>query len=992
MKTLCRLLLLPLSALILTGAAAEDASAVLKKFRTIYSGTPAGSTRFRAGGFTQNDSLWVPCPQETQVSVSHDEKNLYIRFDMKEAPENMHYLRGREKVKITYWGNNAVEIFLQVPEGRKKNFWYHLAVDCAGHVFLARENDVSEMPGVVKMNEVSAAKIRTRVKLLEDGWTVVAVVPLSEIGGSSFSGEWRANFARTRIVGSGAEYYAWNRTKGYQQSQNFGSLRFDPPAGAEKADQAYLAALEKYQESKAGIIAKLKARSYEWKYAFGSGEKYRPIHTVYSASAGYGWLEEGVKTGKYEQKTARQWNHPINALCDNYVYNDVPGADGRVVNRFRVDLPNGRYKVNLLAGFVFEERTPGERPPQRRRFSLSIQGRKVRDYDIGTIMYTADAFHAEVTDGKLVLTFDGDSVFPDRPETAEWAGKGALSTFYRPGWIVNAICIYPAADRKAAEKQIAVDQLELWRTTPEELAKLEEVIVREPDIPMPDYAEKQGFAVFTRPLGDMIYPGSRPKKNELVTSFSLKAAPGETFYLPFALLPLKDMDGVGMTLDSPDVALREAVPISWKLGGGKYTMLPWHLEEYRYLDHDMSRGETRFFWLSGKIPEDAAAGIRKHTLAISFGDKEVNMPITVEVLPFRLDKTEFYYGGDFCEGYNHPWRIYDDRILNACKELSINTVTLSLLRPEKNNPYASYENLENQIRFLRKMNYPTGYMIFYPIPYLAEEDIPLREQKITRLSDKTFNCYMEAGKWAQEKMRQDKSLRFIYYFMDEAHCKSEPYWAEQVRIAKALRERFPNLPIMGSESEGSYWRSKDYVNFPRLHDMEDFNNPILKGKFVTAYPNQLMLGDADINGARMITGWICPTTTIRCIYPWQLFEALQVHSGLQRSPWTMLVQSAVGGYRVLPRLTTVMGQVGVFDQYYLNTLQRRLEAAERSDDPGLRNKAEKIRRKLSLILREVKPSYVYYGRNGGVWQGKTFAVLRKFMVDSIIALDRTGTK
>lgn len=983
MKYLSRLMILPVAALFLQ-AVAEDVSAVLKKTRTIYSVANPGSRAAKAGGFIQNDSLWVPCPQNTTVAVSHDDKNLYICFDMKEEPENMKYLHNREKVKITYWANNCVEVMLQPPEGKQKNFWYHLAVDCAGHVFFARENDVSEMPGVVNIKEVSSSNIRTKVKLLKNGWNVVAVVPLKELGGTSFSGEWRANFGRTRIVNDKIAYYVWNRTKGYQQSGNFGVLKFGAPADIQQQENKYINALTEYQKSKAAIVAKLKARSYEWKYAYGKGEMYKPFDTVYSAEKGFGWLEKGIKSGSFDTKNTRQWDSPINALCDNYVFNDVPNSNGRVVNNFRVDLPNGKYKVSLLAGFIYEERTPGEKAPQRRRFSLSLQGKKVRNYDIGTIMYTKDAFHVDVTDGKLVLTFDGDSVFPDRPETAEWAGKGSLGKYYRPGWIVNAICIYPVSDRKAAEKQIATDQLELWFHTPEELAKLEKVVPEEADIPMPEYAQKQGFALFSRPLGELIYPGSRPKKKELINSLSIKAAPGETFYLPFAMLPLKDMDQVDMSVSSKDILLREAVSISWLLGGGKYSVVPWYLDDYQYLDHDMNQGETRFFWLSGVIPENAPAGKRSYTLKISADNKNIEVPVTVEVLPIKLEKTDFYYGGDFCSGYNFPRYIYDDKILNLCKELSINTATLTLLKPEKP---GSYEMLERHLRFLKKMNYPMGFMIFYPVPFLHEEDHPLREQKITRFSDKCFNYYMEAAEYAHKKSQQDKSMRFIYYFMDEAHCKSEPYWAEQIRIAKAVRERYPDLPIMASESESSYWRSKDYVNFPRLHEVDDFNHPDLRGKFVTAYPSQHMLQGIDINAARLVTGWICSTTEIDCIYLWQLFEALQVHSGLRRSCWTMLVQSAVGGYRVMPRLATVMGQIGVFDQYYLNTLQIKLKEAEKSSDENTRAKAAKISRKLALILKEVKPSYTWYYRNGGVWQGNVFAVLRKFMTDSIIELD-----
>ena len=964
--------------LTLSSGFSEDFS-ILKSPRVLYATSASSTESLSSSGFILCDSLWVSCPQSTSVSATWDEANLTFHFTMSESPDNMKYLHGREKFEITSWSNNMIEVLIQPPEGRKNNYWFHLAVDCANHIFWARENEISEMPGTVNSKEISSAALIHEVTLRADGWDVTVTIPFAELGTDPRAGDWRINMGRTRNIEGNVTYYAWNRTKGYQEYKNFGYLRFQIAMEAAQDESRYIAALKDYQQARQNIVSRLKSTIYPWKYAFGKSKAYRSLNATYSASAGYGWLEAGVKEAAFDQKKARSWNYPINSLCDNFVYNDQPDQNGKITNHFQIDLPNGHYKVHLLSGLIIEEKIP-----HRRRFTLFAQGKKINRYEVGTITYIRDFFHVDISNGKLVLTFDGDTSFPDRPETVDWAGKGGVAKYYIPGWIVNAICVYPVSERTVAEKQIAIDQLELLKTSLIELAKYEEVTINEPELPASKEDSERGFVLFQRPIGESLYPGSRPKLSETVTNFTLRAVAGEPVNIPFGLLPLQNIDQVSISTDAPWLTVYGAEPIAWKLDGGKYSMVPWHLENFTYCDRDMTQGETRFLWLAGLLPENSKPGTYRSVCRITIDNRTTEIPIIIDVLPFQLEKRRFHFGGDFCSGYNKPIRFYDDVILEECQRWSVNTATLTLIRPENKDAYA---DAEANLRFLKKIGYPRDYVIVYPAPYLAEEDIPLREKKIDKLSDHTMELYNDVGAWVMKKMAEDPSLRLIYYFMDEAHCKGEPYWSEQIRVLKMLRKNYPTLHLMASESYDSFWRSKDLVDYPRIHEMEDFNLPEFNGKFLSVYPNQLMLAPADCNGARFITGWLTTVTQIRAVYVWQLFEQLQVHSGLQRSPYTMFVQSGVGGYRVLPRIATVMGQVGLYDQYYYFTLQSKVEAAKGSGNLKRIAAAKAIEHNLAMLRNDIHPSYVWYSRNDGVWPAKTFAALREMVTDSILELD-----
>lgn len=194
--------------------------------------------------------------------------------------------------------------------------------------------------------------------------------------------------------------------------------------------------------------------------------------------------------------------------------------------------------------------------------------------------------------------------------------------------------------------QEAVRQLEQWKAPP------------------PTAEERAvGFIPFTRPEPFDIKPWSRPKGEERIENLRCQLAQGETTSLWFALYALEPLSSLSITAQQvskgkvPFVEVRYvhfwAQRTDWR--GRTYYITPELLLpmskgyalypskggmlERRSLD--IPEGESRIFWLTIKGQETLPAGEYKFQLKIQAkGKKALSLPLTVRILPFRLQKPQ----------------------------------------------------------------------------------------------------------------------------------------------------------------------------------------------------------------------------------------------------------------------------------------------------------------------------------------------------------------
>ena len=930
------------------GASSLDA---LQRPRLIAAHRAAGAVDWSSvpsqGAFVEAGVGYVPARRETSVQVARDDSHLYVRMTMTE-PDARAFA---DRARFTLWQNENAEVLVELPEMAARRACLHLAADPLGRFYAMESVESTEEPGVWRSSDVDQKRFSVVSEVTGDGWRATFKIAVS-----GFTGEWGANFCRKSLK---AGYSCWSPTKAFQNQRKFGRIVFD---AKDDNGAAYAAALAAFQAERAEIVAKYKKTVYRFAHAWGDAPGYRSLADVYDAARGYGWLKP-VRRGATPAKltTPRYRKFPYSELCDNFV-------GGAEENAFRVDLADGRYKVHLLAGLF-----GGSRDAHRREFDVLADGRKVTAFSCGDGQFCIWDFPVEVKGGRLEIAFRPHEVVV-RPETDAYCPTAKC---LEKGFCVNSIVVYPAADRKLAARQLQTDELELRVHTVSELVnyKFDAHVEPEPAFAFPAAAVSRGWAVFSKPLGTSIYRTSRPANAaEAADVLRVRAAPGERFRLSFGVLPLRDADGAPWCATGFPLRVGEALHLPWAGEGDTYAFEPYELEDAAYTDHDLDRGVVRNVWLTGTVPADAKPGVVRAAFAIG-GD---SVPVEIEVLPFRLDPVAFAYGGYNPDGYAHP-QCYEDIVARACADVGINAHVF-YLHPERNSP-GSFDRLKARVAIYERAGAGGDYVVYCQFPN-SWDRTHLMQKKAMAIPDDMLAGQIELARKVMTLADGRGRPRFYYTAMDEAHCKGEPYWSEQIRLFKAVKEAVPGIGTSGSESERSYRRSAAYMDVPILFEIPDFNK-IVGVKKVWSYPNQAMLAPANFNAGRFCCGLLPALTPLRGIVPWMLMRGRD-NSPLRKDPWEMITQRGVGGYRVIPRLVTVMGEVGLYDQRYFATLRRLVAEAEKGT-AAQRRAAARSRDLLEMIREGTRPSYMYYYHVGHL-PASTFATVRERLIEGILEL------
>ncbi|MFB3892942.1 MAG: glycoside hydrolase domain-containing protein [Phycisphaerae bacterium] len=232
-------------------------------------------------------------------------------------------------------------------------------------------------------------------------------------------------------------------------------------------------------------------------------------------------------------------------------------------------------------------------------------------------------FEADVTDGVLSVKIDSDMKY---------------------GKFMQYLVVYPDSRKEEGDKWIEA----LQKKRHDDFNK--KMIVQLPpktDLP----AEMQGggsLVAFVRGPESYVYVNQAPKADEIGKPMAFTAAKGERTGVQLGLYPLREFKGATVTvsdLAGPDGAkiassamtvrnVRNFLKRQGRTTVGK--LLPFLLQDFKTLD--LKPGITRAVWLTLTVPADAAAGDYTGTVTVSAGDKKLDVPIKVTVLPFALDK------------------------------------------------------------------------------------------------------------------------------------------------------------------------------------------------------------------------------------------------------------------------------------------------------------------------------------------------------------------
>ena len=273
------------------------------------------------------------------------------------------------------------------------------------------------------------------------------------------------------------------------------------------------------------------------------------------------------------------------------------------------------------------------------------------------------------TDGYLLVGLSNASgsaefanlhVLPDEPLSEEKVEILDRSNFSK--------CIYPYGITAFRRNNKLIFRFELL--DPTEFTPTEEESAR-------------GFVPFRPEEVREVAPGRKIHRDEVLSELKVKSTPGQGQELfvgvgvlrPFEKVKvevgeLKSEDGTVLPQSIFDLREAETMHIMW--GRDYYRVLP--RPQYPMREVPASPEFPRLFNLLSRLPKDAVPGVYRGTVVITADDQRMELPLTYEVLPFKLVVGKPFM---FCYYHKPNIKCYEDMVDHGANSVYLGDAKVS---------------------------------------------------------------------------------------------------------------------------------------------------------------------------------------------------------------------------------------------------------------------------------------------------------------------------
>ena len=956
--------------------------------------------------FILNTPIFALAAKQTKVLLGRDNENLYIAFECLD-PDTAKIKKDKAfneaSMEDTLFQNDCIELLL-MPDPNVA-LWYHMAIDADGQYWARTERPLKPEEKISGGDLVEfkpfSGKIQYGVAIGKDSWTVEIAIPFQDLGIKTedlAKQTWRINLCREEKAL--AENSSWNRTVAFKSPDRFGKLVFSPDAGTQNEKVIFRTSAEnclaaKKLEKEAKIAAK-KERKYNLKYAYSFGSSEAPLKqgyervtpsSAYSAEDGYGW-EENVSG---LQARYKKWDGSADCknmyneeLTASYIEGNASADPEKIEHSFRVDLPNGEYKVHMVMGDPAEVNVL-----KRRLFEVFANDQLIFPVEVSRLIFAQPFFHVKVTDGSLRLKFVGKKKIQLNlsPEVLD-ISDDEMKT-YVPGWVANSVVVYPAAERKAAESQIGLDEQDFNRLPADKMAR-EFVPPADPVLTDVSSQEKErGYILFTRDVSLPIRPSSAPKRSEIPDTVNVLAAPGETAAVSMGVYPLRDVDkfeisagdlkGSGGVLkaSSLEFGLLRIIPIGTI---EKYQMMPMFVEPLQYVDTDLNEKETRQIWITVKVPKGLNPGIYTGSISSRVaGGKENTLALQVEVLPFDLPESKKRFGVYFLPASWGSTAVHASQDLAGMRDYGLNSMVFLA------GWVRQFDKMKSGLLLAKRFGFTGPVVLYYCMD--QTERTSLAEKERTELKKMLSEL--------RDYSKQNNLPEPIFTSWDEL---TKAWMRELANDTFKTAKAVGGIRTYATCTPSTIQSVSQYVDISCMIDAPDFrkfrvsDEDRKKGKELWTYSNDLVSINVNWGATRFIYGWFMWSAGIDGNAPWeyQCFEK-NPYNWLNGFQYMFCAPRSVGGYMPVPTMNYEMMRIGINDSRYIQLLSDLIRKGKQSSDPKVVAIAQEEEAKLDKIADSVQGSPSYYDSHG-YWKEEIYAKLRTRVVEGIIKLQKAGVK
>ena len=179
---------------------------------------------------------------------------------------------------------------------------------------------------------------------------------------------------------------------------------------------------------------------------------------------------------------------------------------------------------------------------------------------------------------------------------------------------------------------------------------LEEIPVKEElgEVKPTIHDKSVGYMIFSRSPLEYVFPGSKPKKSEIIEHFMIRVVRNEFESITFSLYPLQNLGTVKISVtdlrsskeiiskNKIRVACVEMVQETIGLPEGKFLNLPTLIRPGDQVN--IEAGKCQRFWLTIRIDDNVLPGVYKGRITISpQHGLETSLPFETTVLPISLE-------------------------------------------------------------------------------------------------------------------------------------------------------------------------------------------------------------------------------------------------------------------------------------------------------------------------------------------------------------------
>ena len=723
--------------------------------------------------------------------------------------------------------------------------------------------------------------------------------------------------------------------------------------------------------------------------------------SLYGRSAGFGWkssegLKERVRAYSHEQRRDDRGRDSAPPVYTNEVTCDTIASDKP--NAFLVDVPPGEYTVWLLGGL-----SAGSRGDYH-DFDVAVGGRRSTVKIPGPYIFEKRTFTVHVASGPLVI-----ELLP------------------RTDWLVSGLVIFPTAEGNAVRADF-LDALEkeIDFLPPDVAARWQQSEHVDPE-PMPEFSaadRERGYAIFARHWSDVIYPNTVPRVEELDPKLEMFASLGEYEPATFTVHALDDLSGAAVSASefrSGDAVIPtqnvDVRSVRYMLVRPNYNRFFSYHVAPDVLEHregvDVPCGSNQRFWITVKVPDDAAPGEYEGRLTFrAAGCPAADVPCTLRVLPIRLKTNPehiygmYYYDPlDSVSPRNTPEanayflrkaeaerRDMAEHIMNA------HTMSVSgLARDDEGHWSMDGESLDRKIAMDRK--YGLGdkpFVAAFPVSYWYGRLVDRRglgSHLALLRPDVPASFFAEVTKMVEtiEKERKRRGWpEFLYYPIDEPST-DEVAVQFMVEVLRAVK-RVPGVRtyVTANPSHEEFQPLWPHVDVwccqPFVFGKEKIDELSReRGIEFWCYPNHIC-GENDhtpVRGARMTWGFGLWRSGFKTLIPW-------IYQYSMGSPWNYLdgemmdfLNRSTPDGDPIPVTLWEAYREGIDDGRYIYTLQQLVAEGKRAGGTAAQT-AEEAQKTLDSVWDTIKVQEKY--KYDDLWPGAEFDAHRRQLADQIVKL------